>query len=225
MHAREEMEAARKAARRPIVLGLLAVPPLLTILFALGMVQVGQWLVVEDPLQPARAIVVLGGQLPFRAIEAARIYRQGLAPEVWLTRGASPAEQAAWKKLGIPYIPEEVYNREILERMGVPEVSICLLEDSVRNTAGEVLLVARQLRKMGGERVILVTSKPHSRRVKATWRTLVGDVPQVEVRCVADDTYHASGWWKNSDDALAVSREFFGLLNVWAGFPIRPDQD
>ena len=33
----------------------------------------GPWLVVEDDLQQARAVVVLSGQVPFRAMEAADI--------------------------------------------------------------------------------------------------------------------------------------------------------
>ena len=46
--------------------------------------KVGRWLVDPDPLQHARAIVVLSGRLPFRSMEAAEVYRQGWAPEVWL---------------------------------------------------------------------------------------------------------------------------------------------
>lgn len=31
-------------------------------------------------------------------------------------------------------------------------------------------------------------------------------------------------WWKNTGDAMAVSREFFGLLSAWAGFPIKSER-
>ncbi len=41
---------------------------------------VGRWLVDPDPVERARAIVVLSGRSPFRAMEAAAIYRQGWAP-------------------------------------------------------------------------------------------------------------------------------------------------
>src|SRR5260370_36163056 len=47
---------------------------------------VGRWLVVEDPLEKAQAIVVLSGRMPMRAQEAARLYNRGYAAEVWLTR-------------------------------------------------------------------------------------------------------------------------------------------
>jgi uncharacterized SAM-binding protein YcdF (DUF218 family) len=221
--AGEAMTATGQIPRSSIPYGLFAIPPVILALCVLGVIQIGYWLVVEDPLQPARAVVVLGGQVPFRAIEAARIYQQGLAPEVWLTRGASSAE-LAFNRLGVAYVREETYSRRVLERAGVPSSSICLLEQPTRNTAEELLVVARELQRVGGNRVILVTSKPHSRRVKVTWRVLVGDVPRAEVRWTADDPYNPSHWWQNTEDSLAVSREFLGLLNAWAGFPVRPDR-
>ncbi len=218
------MPSWRKALRAAAY-GLFIVPALLIPLFVWGVIRVGHWLVVEDPLEPARAIVVLSGHLPFRAIEAARIYEQGVAPEVWLTIGARPAEQAALKKVGVLYISEEIYSREVLARMGVPTQSIHLLAEPARNTAEEVRVIARELRRAGGNRVILVTSKPHTRRVKATWRTVVGDALQAEVRYATEEPYDPGHWWQNTEDALAVSRESFGLLNVWAGFPVRPDHN
>ena len=57
---------------------------------------VASFLIVEDPLEPAAAIVALGGHLPFREMEAARLYRAGWAPEVVIVRGARREE---WKAL------------------------------------------------------------------------------------------------------------------------------
>src|SRR6266851_1209905 len=62
---------------------------------------VGRWLVVEDPLEKARAIAVLSGRMPLRAIEAAKLYRQGYAPEVWLTHSSEPGESL--KRMGISF--------------------------------------------------------------------------------------------------------------------------
>jgi uncharacterized SAM-binding protein YcdF (DUF218 family) len=184
---------------------------------------IAYWLVVADPLAHAQAIVVLAGGLPFRAMEAAALYRQGWAPEVWVTRGKAPAEEAAIERLGIEFGGVEALNREVLERLGVPTDAIRLLVEGGRNTVEEVQLIARELGRMGGNRVILVTSKPHSRRVRATWQVLVGDAPQAIVRYARDDPYDPAHWWQQTRDALAVSREVFGLLNVWAGFPVRQE--
>jgi uncharacterized SAM-binding protein YcdF (DUF218 family) len=181
----------------------------------------GAWLVVEDPLAHARAVVVLGGQVPFRPMEAAAIYLQGWAPEVWITRARQDAEQAAWRELKIEAPTEEVYSRAVLEKLGVPPAAIRVLSQPVENTAEEVRVIARELEQVGGGEVILVTSKPHSRRVRATWRALIGHSPHAIVRYATADPYDPHRWWRQTGDALAVSREFFGLLNVWAGFPVR----
>ena len=115
-------------------------------------------------------------------------------------------------------------NREVLERLGVPSPAIRVLRDGVLNTADEVRLVARELERVGASRVILVTSKPHSRRVRAIWRALVGNSPRAVVRYAASDPYDPGHWWRRTGDMLAVSREVLGLVNVWAGFPVQPDR-
>lgn len=187
-----------------------------------GARQVGAWLVVEDPLVRARAAVVLGGEVPFRAMEAASLFRQGWAYEVWLTRTPQGRELAALQSLGIQIPGDESYNQMILERLGVPPAAIRILEPPTENTAAEVQVVAAELRGAGGGAVILVTSKPHSRRVRTTWHALVGDVAPGIVRYATADPYDPAHWWRRTRDALAVSREVFGLLNVWAGFPVQP---
>jgi hypothetical protein len=42
----------------------------------------GRWLVREEILSSADAIVVLSGIMPYRAAEAARLFQMGKAPEV-----------------------------------------------------------------------------------------------------------------------------------------------
>jgi len=193
-------------------------------LSAVGIGGVGHWLVVADPLEPAQAIVVISGHLPFRAMEAASIYRQGWAPEVWLTRAIRPAQEEALAQLGIEFIRGEAYNREVLERLGVSAKAIRVLKKGVRNTAEEVRAISEELKQVGGNGVIIVTSKPHTRRVRAIWRALRGDTPEVIVRYAREDPFNPARWWRNTKDALAVSREVFGIINVWTGFPVQPDR-
>ena len=199
---------------------------LAVVLVALGILGVrglGRWLIVSDLLAPARAIVVLGGHPPFRAMEAAAIYREGWAPEVWLTRTRASAASLALLRLGMTPATEDGLNRMVLGRLEVPAHAIRLLAGDVGNTADELRLVAAELRSGRGSAVIIVTSKPHTRRVRAIWRTAAGDRPAAIVRYASADPFHADRWWRYTGDALDVSREIFGLLNVWAGLPVRPD--
>jgi uncharacterized SAM-binding protein YcdF (DUF218 family) len=157
-------------------------------------------------------------------MEAASIYREGLAPQVWLTREVVRAEEQALDRLGVAVVRDEVYNRAVLERLGVKPEAIRVLAAGVRNTVDEVRLVAAELDRAGGDRVIIVTSKAHSRRVRATWAAIVGASPRAIIRYAREEPYDARGWWRNTRDALDVSREAFGLMNVWAGFPVQPDR-
>ncbi len=208
--------------RRGLVLGTLL--GIVAVLLPWGVSGLGQWLVEADPLEPAKAIVVLSGRVPFRAMEAAAIYREGLAPEVWLTREAVSPEEQALQRLGVAVVRGEAYNREVLERLGVKPQAIHLLGDEVWNTVDEARLIAGELARDGGDRVIIVTSKVHSRRVRATWAAIVGASPKAIVRYAREEPYGARNWWRNTRDALDVSREVFGLMNVWAGFPVQPDR-
>ena len=61
----------------------------------MGFRDAGHWLIHQDPLGNADVILVLSGSMPARAEEAASIYRMGDAPEVWITKPESPANQLA----------------------------------------------------------------------------------------------------------------------------------
>ena len=190
-----------------------------------GVSGLGRWLVVADPLERANAAVVLNGGLPFRAIEAAAIYRGGWVREVWVTRASNPAEEAVLARLRLDVdFRDEASSRLILERLGVLPGDIRTLAPGARNTAEELQIVARELTRTAADRIILVTWKPHSRRVRATWHAVVGSIPRAVVRYAESDPFDGNRWWEQTSDALAVSREVFGLMNVWAGFPVRPDQ-
>jgi uncharacterized SAM-binding protein YcdF (DUF218 family) len=183
---------------------------------------VGQWLVVQDALEPAQAIVVLSGRMPVRAREAAEIYRQGFAAQIWITRPASPEEEL--RQMGIGFVGEEFYNQRVLIQLGVPTDAIRVLDKPVINTEQEVLEISDALRQEGGSKVIVVTTKPHTRRVKAIWKRLVGNSPRLMVRYASQDGYDGAHWWRRTSDALDVVRELLGLANAWAGFPVQPEK-
>jgi uncharacterized SAM-binding protein YcdF (DUF218 family) len=208
-----------------LVLALAVVVALVGVTAPWAAKAVGGWLVVADGIEPARAVVVLSGRVPFRAMRAASIYKDGFAPEVWVSRPMPTPEELTMRRLGIPDMKtEEQRNRQVLERLGVPTSVIRVLDTGVLNTMEEVEVIARELRRTGGDRVIVVTSKPHTRRVKAIWHAMVGDAPRMMVQHPAEELFDPDHWWRNTGDALEVSREVFGLMNVWAGFPVRPDR-
>jgi len=183
---------------------------------------VGRWLVVEDPLVKARAIVVLSGAMPLRAIEAAKLYRQGYAPEIWLTHSSEPGETL--EEMGIPFAGEDHYDTLVLLHEGVPEEAIHVLAPPIVNTADEIKVVASSLVREKGEAVIIVTTKPHTRRVRLLWRRLARSQGRAIVRAATRDPFDPRHWWRTTSDALDVVREVLGLMNAWAGLPLHPAQ-
>jgi uncharacterized SAM-binding protein YcdF (DUF218 family) len=203
----------------PRLIGWFSLIALLAVALA-GLRGAGRWLVEEDPLSPAQVIVVLSGGMPYRAEEAGKIFRGGYAPEVWVSRPESPAGEM--QRLGIHFVGEEEYNREILIREGVPQAAIRTLPDTIVDTEQEVEETAREMRRAGKSRIIIVTSPEHTRRVKTLWKKLVGDNPRAIVRTAPEDPFRPEHWWRNTRDAFAVVREVLGLMNAWAGLPVRP---
>src|SRR5215475_619550 len=181
---------------------------------------VGRWLVREDVLGKGTAIVVLSGGIPDRALQAAKFYREGYAPEVWLTQPEEPKRTMV--SLGVSFDGEEEVNRRVLLHEGVPEKAIRVLSPGIANTADEMGVIADSMMKAKAAAVIVVTSKPHTRRVRALWSCLETGRGQIIVRAVEADSYDAAHWWRSTRDALDVVREVLGLLNVWAGLPLKP---
>jgi uncharacterized SAM-binding protein YcdF (DUF218 family) len=189
--------------------------------FLFVFLSVGRWLVYQDPLQQAQAIVVLSGRLPDRALEAARIYRQNYAAQVWVSQPVSPAPEL--EKMHIAYVGEDFYNQKVLMAQSVPADAIRILMDPAANTEQEVDEIARDLRRDDAHAVIIVTSKPHTRRVRLIWDKRVGNDPRAIVRYASDDSFDPAHWWRSTSDALDVVREVLGIANAMAGFPLHAE--
>jgi len=192
-------------------------------LFLLAFRNLGQWLAIDEPLHHSRAIVVLGGGIPFRAMEAARLYNAKWAPQVWLTEGRPPTDgDIAMVNLGIPTIHEYELSRMVLEKLGVPADAIQLIPGYVENTVAELGVILRYAKPGSDGAVILIGSKSQARRVRVIWNAVSGDRLPAIVRYGEDDPFEPAHWWSTSSDALEATREVGGILNAWAGFRIAP---
>ncbi len=208
------------ASRRPrLLVTLIAFGFFVVLLIFLN---VGRWLVLDIPLQKADAIAVLSGRMPSRALEAARVYKQGYASRVWLTYATEPG--ATLQQLSIPFVGEESYDKQILIHEGVPEDAIQILDPPISNTADEMQTIGAALRKQNLHTVIIVTSKVHTRRTSALWQRLSSKNGVAIVHGVSDDPFDPVHWWRNTSDALDLVREILGLANAWAGLPLRPSK-
>jgi len=126
----------RTAASRRVLWGggvLLAAMLLVVFAYVPILRALGSFLIIEDRLQPAAAIVVLGGQTPFREMEAARLFAQGWAPKLIVIPGALWEEQQALSALGIRVPESWEISREVLMREGVPALAIWVVKDDAES--------------------------------------------------------------------------------------------
>jgi uncharacterized SAM-binding protein YcdF (DUF218 family) len=191
---------------------------------AVSFVNLGNWLVVQDPLSSAQAIVILGGHVPIRAIEGAELFHQKWAPQIWLTRGKPSAEDRLLESLDLGFVPEYELSRRVLLKWGVPADAIRILEPDVVDTTDEMRAILSAFRPSPEARAIVVTSRIHTRRVRRTWHAVGGPAGALIVRYGRKDSFQPERWWATSRDILTTIREVGGIVNIWLGFPLAAER-
>lgn len=175
--------------------------------------QVGRFLVVEDPLQAADAIVVLSGSLPDRMLEAVDLYHAGWAARLVLTQeGPLPGLPALRAKGGD--LPEHHdLNLSVAAQLGVPRDAIAVVRTPAWSTVTEAQAILDYLRGQGIRTVLLVTSKGHTRRARLTYRALAGPDLAILVRPSRYDPYDPERWWHRRPYVRRVVIEYLKLAN------------
>lgn len=164
--------------------------------------------VVDGPLSKADAIMVLGGGFPRRPIEAARLYRAGLAPKVLY----SDVSTNMLAQLGLGK-PQPELTRELLIEQGVPESAVECVGHSVVNTYEESLAVRDWLRQTGGKSVIIPTGEFHTRRVRWVFRKALRPLgARVQVKPIIDDRFTTTNWWRTEEAVVGFQNEIVKYL-------------
>ncbi|HEX2522099.1 MAG TPA: ElyC/SanA/YdcF family protein, partial [Terriglobia bacterium] len=151
----------------------------------------------------------------------ARLYRAGWAPGVVLVRGARREEWKALQDLRIEVKEGWEMSREVLIRQGVSPSAILVPEEEAEGTLEESQVAFRAL-KPENLPVILVTSKFHTRRTRLTWNYVTEGRSKAIVRAAGQDPFDPTRWWRQRRFVLSVVREYLGLVNYFAGFPVTP---
>ncbi|HEX4914440.1 MAG TPA: YdcF family protein, partial [Vicinamibacterales bacterium] len=176
--------------------GALIAAPLFLIL-ALLVPRAGAWLVVADPLEKSDAIVVLGGTMYERPLEAIDLLNDGWAPRIYLFREIADWGEVELLKRGVPYTRSVDVQIDAMVRLGVRRDAIQVL-DQANSTAEESIHVRRLVTREKYSRVIVVTSKQHTRRARLVMRRrLDGSGTQVIVRPSRYDLSPIDRWWSN----------------------------
>lgn len=194
---------------------LAALAAVLLVVAAVAAPRLGAWLVVEDPLQKSDAIFVLGGTMFERPLEAVDLYHEGWAPRILLMRQIADRGEIELRRRGVPFQREIDVQTDVLNRLGVPSSAIEILgeQDSTKDEADALraLVVANHW-----SRVIVVTSKQHTRRARLVMNRRVADTGgQVIVRASRYDKTDVDGWWRHRGTLRFTLFETQRLIAYW----------
>ncbi|MGQ0604581.1 MAG: YdcF family protein, partial [Anaerolineales bacterium] len=132
---------------------------LAVVLLAALVLLAGPLLVVEDALQPAGAVLVIGGDhKPERIQRAAELYFAGDAPLIILSAGTLVYE-------GNEQVIEAEVMRQQALALGIPANAL-ILETESRTTYRNATYSKQLLQQLGFDEILLVTSVYHSRRAR-----------------------------------------------------------
>ena len=194
---------------------LLTAPILLILLIAFS--RLGAWLVVEDPLAKAEAILVLGGTMYERPLEAADLYREGWAPRVVLIREIADWGERELVARGIPHLGAVDIQIDVLQKVGVPREAVTVLEQA-NSTAEEANYAYELVTRERLSSVIVVTSKQHTRRARLVMRRRLADTgATVIVRASRYDRSDVDRWWANRSTFRFTVFETQRLIAYWIG--------
>ena len=163
--------------------------------------------IVDDKLERADAIVLLGGGLETRPFAAARLYREGYAKQILVAR---PKPTTA-DELGLT-VRHEIVARLILLKEGVPESAITEIGRDVQNTRDESLAVREWVQANPAKALIIPTDVFHTRRVGWLFRKQLRDAGvHVMVQAVPVREYTVSAWWQRELGLVAFQNEVLKL--------------
>ena len=173
---------------------------------------IGRVPVVDEQPAKADAVVVLSTGVDYypRLIEAARLYKEGFVRTVVINGNRKTDVLRSIEKMG--YRPcchwAEDYLR-ILELLGVARTDILTVSaEDAFDTITEAKTVGRVLLNRKIKRILLTTSKFHTRRARFVWRALFDGRISIAAVAARADPYDPAGWWRDGRQIRWVMAEY-----------------
>jgi hypothetical protein len=187
----------------------------LAVLLALFHAPLFRWLagglIVEDALEPADAVVLLGNNGPFVPVpfdEAAALYRDGLASQIVLIEDRSDRVV----RLGIVPTLESFTQRELAAR-GVPAEAFTALTYTTPGEWEQARGLRSWLREHSQSRVTVLVEQLGSRRTAHTFGQVLDpeDAGRVRFRAVPDRRFDPTNWWRGRQGITTLISEYVAL--------------
>jgi uncharacterized SAM-binding protein YcdF (DUF218 family) len=190
--------------RMKILLGLVGLSIALVLFREQWLPLIGDFLFIQDPLHPADVIHVIAGE-DYRTDYAIQLYNQGFAKALFFTGG--------WCDIHFYNHGEHAQAKALAQ--GVPSNAIAFDDAKVLSTYME----AERLKEWIADnpypvRSVIVVSDPfHMRRVRWTYRWVLGDSIEVQMAPVPfEQTPYQGRWWTDQKSRQSVQEEYSKLI-------------
>ncbi len=176
------------------------------------------WLIVEKPLADADAIIVLSGSAVYkeRTRKAADLYKQGVAPRIFITNDGERAGWSQSERTNLPFV--ELEQRELIANGVLPD-AITVLPGEVSGTDHEAKAMADEIDARPIRFLLIVTSAYHTRRALRTFdKILAGKGVEIGIEHapIGMRTPTPDYWWLSRRGWSSVAGEYMKSAVYWA---------
>ena len=176
------------------------------------------YLIVEKPLEHADAIIVLSGSAVYkeRTRKAAELYKQGVAPRIFITNDCENAGWSRTEKTNPPFV--ELEQRELIAN-GVSPEAITVLPGQVSGTDQEAKALAEEVAAKPINSILIVTSAYHMRRAIWTFeKALAGKNIEIGIAHPppGEQTPNPNYWWVKPRGWQMVAGEYVKSIVYYA---------
>lgn len=180
---------------------------------------IGGFLILDDKPERSEAVVVLSTGIEYypRLIEAAALFREGYAERVVINGNRkSEALRDLERKGLVECCPWYENSLRILSLLGVPRGRVIAISaEDAYDTVTEAEAVGTELLKRGMSRIIITTSKFHTRRARYIWERSFSHQFSIRAVPARDDPFSTDSWWKDGRQIRWVLAEYGAWIHYF----------
>ena len=177
-------------------------------------ISAGNWLIVNDELKKADAIVVLMGSPGDRILEANDVYSASLSNKIIFAEDNDPSRKDL-KSRGIILPNNADVSRRIAIQLGIPDSVIIILPGYANSTIDEAKILREYIDKNNIKSIILVTSSSHIRRASMIFNNELSKCKnEIEIICNPSkySNFDGENWWRERESRKKVVLEYLKLI-------------
>lgn len=172
----------------------------------------GETLICDDPPIKSDAAIILNTGVEYypRLIEAASVYKKGLAKKIVINGNRKTDSLRELEVKGFerccPWYEDTIRILEVLDVPGSDVLPVSA-EDAY-DTVSEAEAVGGEMVAQGYKKIILITSKFHTRRAAHIWKEMYKEKLDITSVSAKSDPFDPSSWWKQGRQVRWVLAEY-----------------